>query len=331
MSHTKKLCAVLLALVLALSALTACGEPGRQETGEKRPCIVTTIFPIYDWIRQILGDQAGDVDLVLLLDSGVDLHSYQPSVDDMVTISTCDLFVYVGGLSDQWARDAVTASDWDIKSLSLLDALGDRVKEEETVEGMEPEEEIETETEAGPEETEYDEHVWLSLRNAAVLCEAVAVRLGEMDEAGRDLYAANAAAYIEKLNALDRQYADMVDAAPRRTLLFGDRFPFCYLVDDYGLDYYAAFSGCSAETEASFTTIVFLADKVDELDLHVVLTTESADGRIAKTIVENTAAQSAEILQLDSMQSVTEKDIADGLIYLDVMERNLETLREALE
>ena len=314
-----------LCLALLLGLLSGCGNTPAASANQLS--VVTTIFPEYDWVRQILGDKADGVDLTMLLDNGVDLHSYQPTADDMVKISTCDLFIYVGGESDEWVEDALAeAVNQDMVVIDLLDVLGDAVKEEEVVEGMQDEDE-----EGGDEEeVEYDEHVWLSLRNAAVLCEEIAAQLGKLDAANADAYAANAAAYIEKLNALDRQFTAAVDAAPVKTVLFGDRFPFRYLTDDYGLDYYAAFVGCSAETEASFETIVFLANKVDELGLNTVLTIESSDGKIARTIIENTAAASAQILQMDSMQSTTARDVTNGATYLGAMESNLKILKEAL-
>ena len=314
-------------LALLLGLLSGCG--GAPAANADRLSVVTTIFPEYDWVRQILGDKADGVDLTMLLDNGVDLHSYQPTADDMVKISTCDLFIYVGGESDEWVEDALAeAINQDMVVIDLLDVLGDAVKEEEVVEGMQGEDE---EGDGDEEEAEYDEHVWLSLRNAAVLCEEIAAQLGRLDAANADAYATNtAAAYIEKLSALDRQYAAAVDAAPRKTLLFGDRFPFRYLTDDYGLDYYAAFVGCSAETEASFETVVFLANKVDELGLNTVLTIESSDGKLARTIIENTAAASARILQMDSMQSATARDVTSGATYLGAMENNLKVLKEAL-
>lgn len=314
------------ALSLTLLFLSGCGgapsaRPAEGSGGRLR--VVATIFPAWDWVRQILGDAADDVELTLLLDNGVDLHSYQPSADDMVRISSCDLFLYVGGESDEWVDDALKeAVNRDMIAVSLLALLGDAAKEEEIVEGMQADEE-----DGG---TEYDEHVWLSLRSAALFCGEIAEQLGRLDPDNRAAYAANAADYIAALDALDAAYAAMADAAPVRTLVFGDRFPFRYLTDDYGLAYYAAFSGCSAETEASFETIVFLANKIDELGLDAVLTIESGDGKLARTVVENTAAKSARLLCLDSLQSTAARDIEAGASYLNAMESNLDILRQAL-
>ena len=186
------------------------------------------------------------------------------------------------------------------------------------------------EGEAHEHEEEADEHVWLSLKNAEVLVGAISNALQELDVENKDIYAANADAYMKKLAALDAEYQTAVDNATRKTVLFGDRFPFRYLVDDYGLNYYAAFVGCSAETEASFETISFLAKKADELNLPCVLTIEGKNHKIAETIVKNTAPKSQRILTMDSMQSTTSKDVASGTTYLSVMEKNLAVLKEAL-
>ena len=261
----------------------------------------------------------------MLLDSGVDLHSYQPTVDDIVKISDCDLFLYVGGESDGWVDDALkNAPNKERKVIRLLDVLGDSAKAEETVEGMQEEEHDHE------EEAEYDEHIWLSLKNAQVLVAAISEALQETDPARKDAYAANAAAYAEKLSALDGEYRAAVDSGKYKTLLFGDRFPFRYLADDYGLDYYAAFPGCSAETEASFETVSFLAGKMDALGLPCVLTIEGTQHKIAETIVQNTAQKNQQILTMDSMQAVTANDAASGVSYLSIMEKNLSVLKKAL-
>ncbi len=266
----------------------------------------------------------------MLLDSGIDLHSFQPTAEDILKISTCDLFIYVGGESDAWAEDALgEAANKDRLVINLLEALGDAVKEEEIVEGMQEEEEAGAEPEE--EEAEYDEHVWLSLRNASFLVRSISEAIGRIDPDHADTYRENAAAYIGKLDALDAEYRTAVSGAAVTTLLFGDRFPFRYLADDYGLGYYAAFVGCSAETEASFETITFLSGKVNELGLHAVLTIEGTDHRIAETVVQNTRTKDKRILTMDSMQSITAKDVQNGATYLSVMERNLSVLKDALK
>ena len=507
----KKMIPLFLVLTMAVGLLAGCGKKNAAEKGESdsnKLSVVTTIFPEYDWVKEILGDKAGSTDLTMLLSSGVDLHSYQPTADDIVKISDCDLFVYVGGESDGWVDDALkNAANKNMKVINLLDVLGDSVKTEEVVEGMQETEhahdhskEVSTFEDhevqdrslsdwegswqsaypfaldgtlddafaamaeegemtadeyktyyqngyktditniniegdhiaftyedgkkvgsdykyigyyiqnwstgtkaamyrfeavdrtsgapiciefndhmiesAAPEhfhirmsnesfdaivdpekswptffpadmtgedlcehmeghghdhEEEADEHVWLSLKNAKTLVDAISNALQELDPDNKDTYAANTSAYIEKLSALDGAYQSAVDGAARKTVLFGDRFPFRYLVDDYGLRYYAAFAGCSAESEASFETVSFLAKKVDELKLPCVLTIEGKNHKIAETIVENTAEKNQKILTMDSMQSTTSEDVANGTTYLSVMEQNLGVLKEALD
>ena len=319
----KKITSILLALFMLIGVFAGCGKQSDDKIDKLS--IVTTIFPEYDWVKEILGDKADNAEITMLLDNGVDLHSYQPTADDIVRISDCDLFIYVGGESDGWVGDALkNAANKDMKVINLMEVLGDSVKEEETVEGMQ-EEEHDRE-----EEAEYDEHVWLSLRNAETLCGAISAALQEIDPDNKDAYASNTSAYIGKLSTLDSEYKKAVNAATYKTVLFGDRFPFRYMSDDYGLSYYAAFVGCSAETEASFETISFLAGKVDELNLPCVLTIEGAQHKIAETIVQNTSAKNQKVLTMDSMQSTTSKDVENGTTYLSVMEQNLSVLKEAL-
>ena len=500
----KRIIALVLCLVLALTVFAACGK--QEETPDtpsgtdaKTLSIVSTIFPQYDWLREIVKGN-NNVSLDILEASGVDLHSYQPSAEDLTKVANCDLFVYVGGESDEWVETALeTPGNSGRRVVNLMEVLGDKVKTEEVKEGMQEEEhehhheeieaddiedrtlaefagewqsllpllesdqlsdyvaheaeegktteaeakaalaqkwacdavsvkidgdtvsftdkdgntasgaykyagyatktdedgditgvryQFETDGEGVPKyiqfndhgiapaeevehfhlyagsdsfdaltsgstnpffvpadwdtaaiveeltghehEEEMDEHVWLSLQNAAVLMQSLSDTVSEIDPANKDLYAANTAAYLTKLSELDAQYKAAADAAKVKTLLFADRFPFRYLTDDYGLDYYAAFVGCSAESEASFETIAFLAKKADELGLSAILQIESADGSIARTVKDNTETKDQTVLTLDSMQSVTTQDIESGTTYLGVMEQNLGVLRQAI-
>lgn len=326
----KKITALLLALFMLVGALAGCGKQNDTNQTDKLS-IVTTIFPEYDWVREILGDKADNAEITMLLDNGVDLHSYQPTADDIVKISDCDLFIYVGGESDEWVEDALrNAANGNMKVINLLEVLGDSVKTEEIVEGMQEAEHEHEDVEEHEHEEEADEHVWLSLKNAKMLVRVISKALQELDPDSKDIYAANADAYVKKLSALDAEYQAAVDAASNKTILFGDRFPFRYLVDDYGLRYYAAFVGCSAETEAGFETISFLAKRVDEWKLPCVLTIEGAQHKIAETIVRNTTAKNQRVLTMDSMQSTTSKDVKNGTTYLSVMEKNLSVLKEVL-
>ena len=325
-----------LVLLVALSLAARCMIPAAVAE-EKLVTVVTTIFPIYDWCREIIGG-CPNTELILLLDSGVDLHSYQPTAQDIMRISTADLFIYVGGESDEWVEDVLnTAMNPDLRALSLVEAMGADIKIEEVVEGMEHEHDHDHDDEDADEdhdheehEEEADEHVWLSLRNARKLVSVITGVLCETDPANAGTYRANAAAYDDKLAALDARYTETVRDARYHTLLFGDRFPFRYLADDYGLSYYAAFTGCSAETEASFQTIFFLAQKVDELGLPAVLTIENAHHRIAETVVGATSTRDQRILSMNSMQGTTAQDVRNGVSYLSIMEENLAVLADAL-
>ena len=348
----KKIISVLMTVLVVVSCLGGCGSNGQSVNNEKLT-IVTTIFPEYDWVVNILGDKATDADVTMLLDNGVDLHSFQPTAADILKISSCDVFIYVGGESDGWVDDALQeAVNKNMIVINLLEELGDSVKEEEVVEGMQEEDEEHEHhhDEDGDEdehhhdedededhdhhhdedEVEYDEHVWLSLKNTAVLIDSITEALSKADPDNASVYRSNADAYKEKLAELDGRYEEVVAAANKNTVLFGDRFPFRYLTDDYGLNYYAAFVGCSAESEASFETITFLSEKVDELGLGAVLTIEGNDHRIAETVIQNTAEGNQKVLTMDSMQSVTKDDVAKGVTYLSIMEENLNVLQDAL-
>lgn len=495
----KKYISILLAAVMAVGCLAGCGQKNSNEqadnTDDGKLKVVTTIFPEYDWVKEIAGDEISNIDLTMLLDNGVDLHSYQPTSEDILKISDCDLFVYVGGESDSWVDDALkNATNKDMQVINLLDVLKDSIKTEESMPGMQAEEGhnhgyahfedsdvqdrtlsdwdgdwqsvypylqdgvldevMEKKAESGEKTAEeykeyyengyktdvsqitidaenntmcfvkngvaskatyeykgyqiYDyesgsrgvryffeatsgdadapkyvqfsdhgiapgkaehfhiyagndgfdalseemenwptyypadmsgkeiaedmlEHEWLSLKNAQTLCKAIAEALETADPEHKDVYAANVDSYLEKLSSLDGQYQDAVANASQKTLLFGDRFPFRYMVDDYGLKYYAAFAGCSAESEASFETISFLAKKVDELGLKNIMTIENSDQKIAKTIRDNTKDKNQEILSLDSMQSTTSEDVKNGTTYLSVMESNLDVLKKAMQ
>ena len=332
----KKIITLMLVAVLAVFALSGCGtSKSGEDTKDKKIKIVTTIFPEYDWVMQILGDKADKADVTMLLDKGVDLHSYQPSTADIAKISEADVFIYVGGESDEWVEDVLKeAKNKKLKVINLMDVMGDKAKEEEVKEGMQPEEEEHAEEAKDgkeEEEVEYDEHVWLSLKNAKIFTKKIADVLSEVDKDNAKTYQANYESYAKKLDNLDKKYAEAVASAKNKTLVFGDRFPFRYLVNDYGLDYYAAFVGCSAESEASFETVTFLAKKIDELGLNNVLTIEGKNHKIAKTVVDNTKNKDQKVLTMDSMQSTTAKDVKDGATYLGIMEKNLEVLKEALK
>ena len=530
----KKTSIVVLSFMIAAMSMMGCGTESTGSTSEKSTntsatevntaeetvdksdetisepfSVVCTIFPEYDWVKEILGDHAENVELTYLLDSGVDLHSFQPTADDIMKISTCDLFIYVGGESDEWVEDALDeATNKDMKVINLMDILGDSAKVEELKEGMQDDEhdhnhekkevtedrtladyegewqsvypfmndkfkeetvsymaeaegfddedeawdffykgnetdvryvnikgnniefvkedgsktsgkyeydgfysdcwgetsiryqfkntdssseapkyvqfddhlnystkaehfhiycgdngtemldikynwptyypaDIKSEdemiheflkhyiTDEGEDEhedgeEEYDEHVWLSLKNAKVLCAEIENNIAAIDPANSADYKANLDSYVAKLSELDNSFQTLVDSSSVKTLVFGDRFPFRYFVDDYGLDYYAAFIGCSAETEASFQTIAFLADKVAELDCKTIFTLENSSKDIANTII-SASGKSVDIAELNSLQSVSKDDISSGATYLSLMQKNYDVLSAVLK
>lgn len=334
--------------------LTACNtESGKKDSAPKKISVVATIYPQYDWLKNVIGEHADAVDLKLLIKNGTDLHSYKPSAQDIATIAKADLVVYVGGESDEWIEKALEATPKEGRiALNLMKALGDRVKEEEVVEGMQTEEHHHEHGEEAEEhehehhehaekhedehhhheEAENDEHIWLSLKNAWILVNALAQSLSKVDSANSSIYTANAAIYNTKLSELDREFATATSDASQKTVLFGDRFPFRYLVDDYGIKYYAAFVGCSAESEASFETVTFLAGKMDSLQLPAIFTIDGSNGKIARAILEASKnSKNAQVLTLNSMQSVTDEQIKAGGDYLSIMRDNLEVLKKALK
>lgn len=311
--------------------------------------VLATIFPLYDWARNVSGTESGleydgnaendmlrksrgsDINLTLLIDNGADMHSYQPSVRDILRIQNADAVIYVGGESDEWIEEALANSTKKNQvRLKLLDLLGDRVREEEYVEGMQQESSDAKNEKSHAEEGEEDEHVWLSLRNAEIAVRGISDVLCDLNPHDSSKYRKNADEYIQKLKSLDRDFAEALSSCPKRTLLFADRFPFRYLTEDYGLSYYAAFSGCSAETEASFETVLFLAGKTDSLNLNAVLTIEGSDKRLAQSVVSSTGFKNQRILTLNSMQSVNREEIGRGADYLTIMRENGEILKEAL-
>ena len=313
-------------------------ESNSEET--KKLSIVTTIFPAYDWVKQVVGDNK-NVEISFLIDKGVDLHSYQASAADIAKITDSDLFVYVGGESDDWAEDIIKENP-NLKYINMVDSIGEAALAEELVEGMQDEEEHDHEGEEHAHEEgehaheegehedgeeEIDEHVWLSIKNAETIVSAIEAKLAEIDPDNKAEYEKNANDYLAKLDELDKEYKDTLSSIQNKTIIVGDRFPFRYLVNEYGINYYAAFKGCDAGSEASFETVKFLANKMDELNMTDIFIIDGSKGDLAKTIVDNTKDKNAKVLVLDSMQSTKSSDNAS---YLDIMKKNLEVLKEVL-
>lgn len=329
MKRILKICLYTIALAVVVFMVGCKGNDLPVDDGKLK--IVTTIFPEYDWVKQIAGD-SNNLDITFLMKNGGDLHSYSPSAEDILKISSCDMLVYVGGESDKWIEEILENSvNSNIKTINLMNVLGEKAKEEELVEGMEDDDHDDHgDHDDDDAELEYDEHVWLSLDNAQLFVKSITENLCAIDSENAETYKANCEKYLSQLDALDDEYEEVIENSKYKTLIFADRFPFRYLTDDYDLSYYAAFKGCSAETEASFETITFLANKADELNLPRILTIDGSDGKMAKTVVATSKNKNRMIYSLDSLQSVTDNEVQSGKTYIKAMESNLEILKKAL-
>lgn len=329
----KKICGLLVAALLLPCLLVGCGSMAGNDDG--RLTVVTTTFAAYDWVRNLLGEQE-DVAVILLPDNGVDMHSYQFTANDVITLTSCDLLVHVGGADDAMIKEALKNAKQPPLTVNLMETLGNGLKQEEIKDGMEHDHDHASDScedlahgQGTVTFDNADEHVWLSLKNASVFCRAIADKLVEIDPENAGVYERNLETYLASLAALDAAYQATVGTASRRTLLFADRFPFRYLVDDYGLDYYAAFAGCSADTSASFDTVIRLARQIDELTLPCVFVIEDSPINIAASIIQHTATKDQAVLTLDDMQAVTATEAVE-LSYLGVMQKNLDALASAL-
>ncbi|MBR2603883.1 MAG: zinc ABC transporter substrate-binding protein [Bacilli bacterium] len=300
--------------ILLLVTITGCNTTKK----DNKLTILTTNFPSYDFARAIT-KEVPNTSVEMLLKPGTEMHNYEPTPKDIIKISKSDIFIYVGGESDEWITDLLDNIDTkNTKVIKLMD-LVDTV-EEETVEGME--------TEEDEEEVEYDEHVWTSPSNAITILEELNDIITNMDPSNESLYTINTSNYINEINNIDNSIKNIVNNSSRKELVFGDRFPFRYFVDEYNLSYYAAFPGCSSETEASAKTISFLINKVKEDNIPVILTIEFSNKKIANTISKETGAK---VLELNSAHNISEEDFNNGKTYIDIMKENVEVLRQALQ
>ena len=308
----------LFAALFAVVGLTACGKG--ETPGNGRISVVTTVFPIYDWTRQ-LADGDPDVEITYLCSSGVDMHSFEPSIEDIVSISECDIFVYIGGTSDEWVKDALSQSHKDGRIvIDLMEVIGDRALDEEEKEGMAEDHD--------EEEDAKDEHLWMSPENASVCVDAIEEALSEKLPEKAEIFEKRKTGYQNELTQLQKDYLDAAENAHCRTLVFAGRFPFLYLLKDTGLDYYAAFPGCSAESETSFETIIFLAEKAEETGAAAVITTDDEKQDVAETVIRVSGNRDLKLLHMYSMQNVSAKD-AENETYISYMRKDLETIKKA--
>lgn len=313
MKIRRKLAAILLACSMVLG-MTGCGETETKKDDNKLT-IVATVFAEYDFLRNIAGDA---VNLSMLMLPGVDLHSFDPTPKDIMKVQDADLFVTIGGESDAWADKIIDSIDNDaLQTVRLMDCV--ELLEEEIVEGMEED--------SHDEEEGFDEHVWTAPQNAIQIVEKLRDKLCEMDKKNAGLYKKNAKEYIVKLKKLSEDFSEVVEGGKRREIIVADRFPFRYFADAYHLKYYAAFPGCSTQTGASAETIAFLIRKVKEDKIPVVFHMELSSEAMCDTICRETGAKKA---QLNAVHNISKKDFDKGIGYLELMQENLEVLREAL-
>ena len=344
MKKFSKLLALSLVFVMFASCFYGCSSDKKEEKSSKKIKVVATIFPVYDFLREIGGDK---IDLTMLMTPGAETHSYEPTPKDMKTVSNADLFAYVGGDSDEWVEKILDGNENDkMKVLTLMDCV--KTVPEEHVEGMEEEHDHDHDEDADEhgdehdhededkdehdhehdaDEPEQDEHVWTSPQNAIQIVKKLTTELSKLDPDNADYYKNNSENYIKKLEDLDKKFEDVVKNGKRKEIIFGDRFPFRYFVDRYGLKYYAAFPGCSTDTEASASTVAFLTNKVKEDQIPVIFHIELSNNKIAESIAESTGAK---MLQLNAVHNVTKEDFEKGETYLSLMEQNLKPLEEAL-
>lgn len=331
-AYRGKAALLLLTAVVLMIGVFGCRHVSEEsENREDTLRVVTTIFPQYDFVRQIAGKHA---EVSMLLKPGEETHSYEPTPQDILKIQNCDLFIYVGGENDEWVEDILESIDTEkIRQLRLIDCV--ETVNEEHVEGMKEErghehgeEEADQESDHGSHETMTpDEHVWTSPKNAISIVERITEELAGLDPEHQAEYEENKEAYEKQLEALDDAFREVVQSAKREVLLFGDRFPFRYFADAYDLDYYAAFPGCASDTEPSAATMAFLINKVKEEQIPVVLKMELSNENIANAIAETTHA---EVRTFYSCHNLTAREFAEGETYLSMMKKNVETLKEAL-
>ena len=320
----KRLTPVTAALLAAFLLLSGCGKtetaPADGETDKLT--VVATVFPAYDFARAVGGEAA---EVSLLLPPGAESHSYEPTPADIMAVQQCDLFLYLGGESDTWVETILESVEPQGTTLRMIDCVD--LLEEETVEGMESHEDEHDHDEGLGlgEVVGYDEHVWASPRNAAQITRAIGAEMEALDPSNAAFYAANAADYAGQIEALDREFADFFAGVADRTMVFGDRFPLRYFADEFDIPYYAAFPGCSTQTEPSAATIAFLTEKVREEGISTVWYIEFSNHLVADSIAE---AAGAETAMFHSCHNVSADDLAAGATYISLMTDNLETLRQ---
>ena len=325
MKKSLKIIIVFVAIMLAI--IGAVVGFSNLNKNNKKVSIITTNFPAYDFARAVAGEEA---DIKMLIKPGAEIHDFEPTPQDIIDIKNSKMFIYTGGESDEWIEDVLDDINTnDTKLFRMMDAV--EAVEEEIVDGMEHEHEHEDGNEEGQEhekeEAEYDEHVWTSLKNAQKIVGNIKDELVKISPENKNIFESNAEKYVNKLRKIEQEFQDVVKNGSRKTIVFGDRFPLRYFVDDYGLSYFAAFPGCSDQTEASSKTVAFLVDKIKSEKIPVVFKIEMSSGKIADTIANETGAK---VLTFNSAHNISADDFKNGMTYAEIMEKNVKALEEAL-
>ena len=288
----------------------------KEQNDDGRLSIVATNFALYDFAKNVCGDEA---DVIMLLPTGTDAHNFEATLGDIDKIESSDLFIHTGGESEDWVDDIFASFDSigvTVNSICASDAV--ETYTEEITDGMQTD---------GEEEQGIDEHVWTSIPNAVKIIEKIRDELSALSPESAEIFSDNAEGYINELEAIDAEIETCVNTAKRRTVIFADRFPFRYFTERYSLEYYAAFSGCTSNTEPTLATLNFLIEKVREENIPAVLTIELSDKKCAETVAKETGC---DILQLNSAHNVTEEEFESGITYADLMRENLEVLKIVL-
>ena len=314
----RKIIAIAAAAALGISLCGCAGQDNSEGSGKLK--VITTIFPAYDFARQVFGDTA---DVKMLLKPGQESHSYDPSAKDIVEISGCDLFVYNGGESDQWV-ESVLKSAPDTQTFRMTDAVS--LLDEEVTEGMQNAEEHDHDDHDEHGE-EYDEHVWTSPDNASAIVRALGKRAAELFPENADTVTKNAGSYAEKIDGIDAKFAELLNGE-ERYFIFGDRFPLLYFFKHYGLNYYAAFPGCGSETEPSAQTMTFLLDKLKQPDaVPAVFCIELSSRRLGEVLAEDSGLP---VVEFHTCHNISADDLAAGETWVSLMERNYKVLSDIL-
>ncbi|MCQ2576148.1 MAG: metal ABC transporter substrate-binding protein [Treponema sp.] len=307
-------------LITALTVITFTGCNARKTDLTNKTKILCATFPQYDWTMNIIGENFNATTLSMLIKNGVDMHSYQPTAADIIAISSCNLLIYTGGESEQWIRDTLNSPECaKVRSICLMDILNNKLQEDAFEDKTESEDEI-----------EYDEHVWLSVKNAEYFCKEITKVLQEMLPELTENFDAHLNAYMKNLETLDMEYQMTLDGAPSKTVIICDRYPFKYLFTDYDITCFAAFPGCSSETEASFETVAFLASKLDENQRKAVFKIDNSKDKLCQTVISSSKSPLTDVYTLNSMQATTLRDSYMENTYISIMRDNLNQLRDAL-